>query len=69
MAITSTLSKILSCLLVLVIMMGGLTTVLAQGRMVTGKVISSDDGVEIPGVNVLVKGANIGTSTDINGVY
>src|SRR5690554_2808389 len=69
MAIISTLSKILPQLLILTIMAGGVTTVQAQSRIVTGKVISSDEGVEIPGVNVLLKGSNVGSSTDANGMY
>lgn len=36
---------------------------------VTGKVISFDDTETIPGVNVLVKGTNIGTVTNVDGVY
>lgn len=41
---------------------------LAQGT-VTGTVTSTDDGLPIPGVTVLVKGTIIGTSTDLNGQY
>jgi TonB-linked SusC/RagA family outer membrane protein len=40
-----------------------------QDRVVTGKVISADDGQGFPGVNVLVKGTTIGTATDSNGRY
>ncbi|MFO0507881.1 MAG: carboxypeptidase-like regulatory domain-containing protein [bacterium] len=36
---------------------------------VTGQVTSSDDGIPLPGVNVLVKGTTMGTVTDINGIY
>ncbi|TRX51316.1 TonB-dependent receptor [Fulvivirga sp. M361] len=35
---------------------------------VTGTIVS-DEGEELPGVNVLVKGTNMGTVTDINGNY
>ena len=41
---------------------------LAQTNAVTGK-ITSMAGEAIPGVNVLVKGTNTGTTTDANGVY
>ena len=41
----------------------------AQNIMVTGKVISSDDGLGLPGVNVTVKGVSGGTVTDIDGNY
>lgn len=36
--------------------------------VISGKVVT-DDGLPIPGVNVLVKGTTIGTITDIDGVY
>ena len=36
---------------------------------VEGKVTSMEDGSELPGVNVYVKGTTVGTITDINGNY
>lgn len=41
----------------------------SQSRTVTGKVTSQDDGSGIPGVNVVEKGTNNGTSTDVEGNY
>lgn len=41
----------------------------AQERMVTGTVRSTEDGSEIPGVNVIVKGTSIGTITDMDGNF
>ena len=41
----------------------------AQNIMVTGKVISSDDGLGMPGVTVQIKGGSGGTITDIDGNY
>jgi TonB-linked SusC/RagA family outer membrane protein len=41
----------------------------SQGRTVTGKVTSADDGSGIPGVNVVEKGTNNGTVTDVDGNY
>jgi TonB-dependent starch-binding outer membrane protein SusC len=41
----------------------------AQERTVTGKVTSSNDGVSLPGVNVIIKGTATGTSTDANGIF
>jgi TonB family protein len=38
-------------------------------RIVRGKVTFSDDGTELPGVNVIVKGTNEGTVTDAHGNY
>lgn len=43
--------------------------VLAQDRVVTGKVTSSDDGSLLPGVSVAIKGTTRGTTTDANGSY
>ncbi|MBP0903877.1 SusC/RagA family TonB-linked outer membrane protein [Mariniflexile gromovii] len=40
-----------------------------QNRTITGKVISADDNMGIPGVNVLVKGSNTGAVTDFDGNY
>lgn len=41
----------------------------AQERSISGKVISSDDGLALPGVNISVKGTMTGTSTDFDGAY
>ena len=41
----------------------------AQERIISGKVLSLDTGVPIPGVNIIIKGSTIGTVTDINGFY
>lgn len=38
-------------------------------RNISGIVLSSDDGLPIPGVTVLLKGTNTGTVTDVNGKY
>src|ERR1041385_8521584 len=43
--------------------------VLAQERMVSGKVTAAEDGSSIPGVNVVVKGTTNGTTTDADGKY
>ncbi len=40
-----------------------------QGVTVTGKVIASLDGEGLPGVNVVLKGSQVGTITDISGNY
>jgi TonB-linked SusC/RagA family outer membrane protein len=45
------------------------TTAWAQDRKVSGKVISTDDGGAVPGVNVVVKGTTNGTNTDADGSY
>ncbi|MCD9018816.1 TonB-dependent receptor [Fulvivirgaceae bacterium QH1ED-6-2] len=40
-----------------------------QGVTVTGTITSSDDGTGLPGVSVLVKGTNRGTTTDADGKF
>jgi TonB-dependent starch-binding outer membrane protein SusC len=42
---------------------------IAQERTVTGRVSSSEDGTTLPGVNVILKGTSIGTTTDIDGKF
>ena len=41
----------------------------AQDRTVSGQVVSYEDGLGIPGVNVVVVGTTIGTTTDFDGNY
>ena len=41
----------------------------AQDRTVTGKVTSTEDGIPLPGVNVVIKGSTTGTVTNAEGVY
>jgi len=47
----------------------GLSLLNAQTRTVTGTVTSSEDGMGIPGVNVIVKGTTVGVATDFDGKY
>jgi TonB-linked SusC/RagA family outer membrane protein len=42
---------------------------IAQTRIITGTVTSSEDELPIPGVSVLAKGTSIGTVTDKNGIF
>lgn len=42
---------------------------MAQTRILTGTVSSSEDGLPIPGVSVSVKGTTAGTITNMDGVY
>lgn len=55
----------------LAILMGILLAVSAysQQRTVTGRVISAEDNLPLPGVSVRVKGSNVGTNTGPNGNY
>ncbi len=54
--------------LAILLVLGINTIMLAQERKVTGKVAGSD-GTGIPGATVLVKGSQIGTSSDANGAF
>ncbi len=53
-------------MMVLVFALPGL--VMAQ-KTVKGSVTAEEDGTPVPGVNVIVKGTNVGTVTDIDGNY
>jgi hypothetical protein len=41
----------------------------AQSRAISGKVVSSEDNSGLPGVNVVIEGTAVGTTTDSNGEY
>ena len=45
------------------------TDLIAQERLVTGTVTSVEDGMPLPGVNVMIKGTNSGTITNIDGEF
>lgn len=61
------MKRILQCAFVLLIINCG--SLLAQQRIISGTVTSSDDGSPIPGVNILEVGTNNGTATDGDGKY
>jgi len=41
----------------------------AQTKVITGTVTSSEDGLPIPGVTIMVPGTTVGTTTDLDGKY
>ncbi|WP_025764727.1 SusC/RagA family TonB-linked outer membrane protein [Dyadobacter tibetensis] len=47
----------------------GLGIVKTVDKTITGKIVSQRDGTPLPGVNVVVKGSQIGTSTDASGKF
>lgn len=51
----------------LLCLLSAVSSAIAQGRTVTGKVTA--DGGELPGVTVVVKGTGSGTATDVSGHY
>lgn len=56
-------------LLVVFVSFLSLQLALAQERTISGKVVASDDGAALPGVNVVVKGTTNGTVTDGEGQF
>jgi len=42
---------------------------IGQDRIIKGKVTASEDGLSLPGVNILIKGTTQGTVTDVDGNY
>ena len=55
-------------LLVFFLMIGAIHA-FAQNRVVTGRVLSEDDGAPLPGVSILEKGTQNGTVTDADGNF
>jgi iron complex outermembrane receptor protein len=55
-------------LLLLALLFVTLATV-AQDRVITGKITAADDGQSIPGANILVKGTNSGTTSNLDGQF
>lgn len=64
---TKSMKKIIGLSVLFFLM--GVQMVVAQTKQITGKVISDEDGLGIPGVSVVVKGTTIGTSTNIDGAF
>ncbi|MCU4166630.1 SusC/RagA family TonB-linked outer membrane protein [Carboxylicivirga caseinilyticus] len=64
-----TFSWLKRCVLISTALIIGAGVMFAQGKSVTGKVTSSEDGMPIPGVSVVEKGTTNGTITGVDGVY
>ena len=58
----------ISALIVVFFVVLGAAPALAQ-HQITGEVTDADDGSSLPGVNIVVKGTNIGTATRLNGEF
>ncbi len=43
--------------------------IIIQGVTISGKIISAEDQVGLPGVNIIVKGTTVGSVTDVDGNY
>lgn len=55
--------------LLLLLILTGAAPVLQAQRLVRGTVSAGQAGETLPGVNIVVKGTNRGTTTDVNGKY
>ena len=68
--VTSPFSTRLCAVLVALFVLVGLSAapVMAQ-HMVSGEVLDADEGFSLPGVNIVVKGTQIGTATRSNGEF
>ncbi len=53
----------------LILTMGYSGNIIAQNKIIKGRVSSAEDGLSIPGASVIVKGSSTGTVTDINGDF
>ena len=62
--INSTVRLLLSCVLLLPALCG-----IAQERDISGTISDSNTGENVPGVNILVKGTNEGTTSDAKGSF
>lgn len=51
------------------ILMGSFFSLSAQNITIKGIVTSSEDGLSLPGANIIVSGTNIGTATDFDGRF
>lgn len=56
-------------LLFLTTLLTSINLVIAQSSIITGTVVSEEDGEPVVGASVLIKGTNIGTITDIDGKF
>jgi TonB-linked SusC/RagA family outer membrane protein len=54
---------------ILLVCWGASLSLLAQDRVISGKVTNSADNTALPGVSIIVKGTPRGTTTDNNGDY
>jgi len=55
--------------LLMLLLSGSVLHLMGQGRSISGKVTSKEDGQGLPGVNVVVVGTARGTTTDVDGSY
>ncbi len=57
------------CVFLACLLLVGVNMLQAQTVRITGTVTSSEDGLPIPGVSIIVKGTNQGVTSDLDGKY
>jgi TonB-linked SusC/RagA family outer membrane protein len=67
MTTNKTIKRVKWCFVAVFMLMG--TFLNAQQKTITGIVTSNEDGMGLPGVNIIVKGTSNGTTTDFDGAY
>jgi hypothetical protein len=66
---TASLRRLLLCIFVAVFLVGPAFAGEIFDKTIKGKVTSKIDGAALPGVSIVVKGTQVGTSTDATGNY
>lgn len=61
--------KFLSCTFLMIMLLGLMSAAYSQQRVLRGKVTASTDGLPMPGVTVLDKSNQTGTTTNVDGEY
>lgn len=62
------MKKMYRFLFLLMVFISATQLLFAQAQLVTG-VVKDDSGAGLPGVNIRIKGTNMGTTSDLNGKY
>lgn len=65
----STIQRTLRRLFLLIFLSGAFMSLASAQNVVTGKVTSREDGTAMPGVNIILKGTQTGTTTNASGNY
>lgn len=65
----SYLHRLYHCLASSVVLLVFVASASAQQISITGKVVSADDQLPVPGATVMLKGSTVGTVTDMDGNY
>ncbi|WP_221390177.1 SusC/RagA family TonB-linked outer membrane protein [Dyadobacter sp. NIV53] len=64
-----TIQRTLRRLFFMTLLAGACMSLASAQSVVTGKVTSSEDGAAMPGVNIILKGSQTGTTTNASGAY